>query len=580
MTDSWRVWRRSVTAAPILSGAVGLLAILNTGCFILVAIIVSRIVALAADSVGRDMTWPMVWLFASLVGTAVTGVLMGPLWLRVERRILLSQIDEITARLEHDDSPDSNSASIVERVVSVPHREALRAIPELLRARCRGWAGVIGLALVSPVAAAVLAVGAMLYGRSFTRFLDDVLAGSAAEGPSATRRARYVRSLQFDHRVAGELRGFRALPWLLRVFTDLSAAGRAEAFDGRRRRVRIVIGHAVLCGLVLSGCVAWLLGSAWSGELGIAEVSLAIQGALLALGLGPAGDVAVLFGQVARTERDLFAPTTASTEVPSTEPNRALSNRALPNRAATNGADSMDGEPHIVIACRGLRHRYPGRDQWALDVPELTIRRGERVAVVGPNGAGKSTLLGLVAGYLTASEGTVTVRADRSIAMQRAVRYPATLAQNVQLGSREVDTARLMSIVDGHDLAAQRAESLLGTPGMGGETLSGGQWQRVGLARAFGHVGDGVLLLDEPSAALDPVSEERFFRTALNQRHEVTVLVSTHHLANTRFVDRVIVMDSGRVVADGDPAELSREGGRYADMVTAQARSYGVVADA
>lgn len=577
MTDSWRVWRRALTAAPILSGVVGVLAILNTGCFIVVAIMVSRIVALAADTVGRDMTWPMVWLFASLVGTAMTGVLMGPLWLRVERRVLLSQIDEITDRLEHDDSPDSNQASIVERLVSVPHREALRAIPELLRARCRGWAGVIGLALVSPVAAAVLAAGAMLYGRSFTRFLDEVLAGSVADGPSATRRARYVRSLQFDHRVAGELRGFRALPWLLRVFTDLSVAGRTEAFDGRRRRVRIVIGHAVLCGLVLSGCVAWLLRSAWSGELGIAEVALAIQGALLALGLGPAGDVAVLFGQVARTERDLSAPITASIEVSSTESGGALLRRALSNGAVDL---PMDGDPHIVIACRGLRHRYPGRDQWALDVPELTIRRGERVAVVGPNGAGKSTLLGLVAGYLTASEGTVTVRADRSIAMQRAVRYPATMTQNIQLGSDEVDTTHLMSIVDGDDLSARRTESLLGPPGMGGETLSGGQWQRVGLARAFGQVGDGVLLLDEPSAALDPVSEERFFRTALNQRSEVTVVVSTHHLANTRFVDRVIVMDSGRVVADGDPAELFREGGRYADMVTAQARSYGVVADA
>lgn len=554
------------------------MAVLNTGFFIATAIMVSRIVAMAAESTGSSMTSPLLGLVGALAGTAVTGVLIGPVWLRVERRILVQQIDDITDRLARMESRNtapgsaaSRSALVVERIVSVPHREALRAIPELLRTRCCGWAGVVGLALVSPVSAVVLTMCVMAYGRSFTRFLDDVLSGLASEGPLATRRARYVRSLHFDHRVAGELRGFGALSWLSRMFDDLSATGRAQVFRDRRRHVRTVIGYALLCGVALLGCVVWLVGLAWSQSLGIGELSLAIQGALLALSLGPAGDIAVLFRQAAQTERDIMKSTVeqSSKDVESET-----------DTAATTGSVSADDDADTVIRCRSLRHRYPGRDRWALDISELAIRRGERVAVVGPNGAGKSTLFGILAGYLTPSAGTATVRGDRSIAMQRAVRYPATMTANIRLGTRDLDPARLMSIVDGDALLAGRGDALLGPPGMGGENLSGGQWQRLGLARAFGRTDDGVLLLDEPSAALDPVAEEQFFRTALNQRAEATILVSTHHLASTRFVDRVIVLESGRIVADGNPAQLLRTGGRYAELFAAQARSYGVATNA
>jgi ATP-binding cassette, subfamily B, bacterial len=99
-----------------------------------------------------------------------------------------------------------------------------------------------------------------------------------------------------------------------------------------------------------------------------------------------------------------------------------------------------------------------------------------------------------------------------------------------------------------------------------------------GLARAFGHATDGVLLLDEPSAALDPTAEAEFFRTALSQSRGATVVLSTHHLANARFVDRIIVLDGGRIVADGTHPELMRAGRLYADMFTKQAASYGVEA--
>jgi ABC-type multidrug transport system fused ATPase/permease subunit len=162
--------------------------------------------------------------------------------------------------------------------------------------------------------------------------------------------------------------------------------------------------------------------------------------------------------------------------------------------------------------------------------------------------------------------------------LQQAVRYPATLPENVSLGHNNVDVERALATVgsDTELMPARHWDDLLGSPETGGANLSGGQWQKVGLARAFGHAADGVLLLDEPSAALDPTAEAEFFRTALSQSRDATVVLSTHHLANARFVDRIIVLDEGRIVADGTHSELMRAGGLYTDMFTKQAASYGV----
>lgn len=571
MKDSWRVWRRAARARPALSAIVVALALVNTGLLVVASMLVSRAVGVAASGGdGQALVFPLVALVAALAGTALAAAVLAPACLRLERAIVLHQVDDVVHRVAVVESSDAGGSgtgalgTVAERIVGMPHREALGSVVELLRTRCRGWAGVVVLGLVSPVAAVVLAASTMAYGRAFTRFLDDVLAGLASRGPLATRRARYVRSLHFEHGIAGELRTFRALPWLLRRFVSLSDAGRAEAFGERQRHAKSVAGYSLLCAVALLGCLAWLIIRAWSGNLGIAELALGIQGALLMLDLGPAGDVAVRFRQAAQVERDL-----------------ATSDSVPPARGASGSAEVA--HPDVAVACRSIRHVYHGAERPALEVADLKIRKGERVAVVGRNGAGKSTLFGIIAGFLAPTEGSVDVDLTGvSIAVQRAVRYPATLQENVSLGDRWVDVDRAFATVGqgAEGMALERADDLLGGPGIHGGNLSGGQWQRVGLARAFGHATGGVLILDEPSAALDPAAEAEFFRTALDQAHGCTVLLSTHHLANTRFVDRIIVLEGGRIVQEGTHADLMRSGGLYADMFTTQAQSYGVEADA
>jgi ATP-binding cassette subfamily B protein len=565
--DSWRVWRRAFTSAPALAASVGVVAVSSTVLVALSSVFVSRTVGIAASGGDRGaLVRPLIELLVTLAGAALTGALLTPGCLRLERAVVLRQVDDVAragALVEWSSTGEAEARSlggIAERVVGMQHREALSSVADLLRTRCRGLAGVVVLGVVSPVAAAVLAVCSIAYGRAFTNFLDDVLAGLASEGPLATQRARYVRSLHLEHRIAGELRTFEALPWLLRTFTSLSESGRAESFRQRQRHARSVAGYAAACAVALLGCFAWLIARTWSGNLDITELTLGIQGTLLMLDLGPAGDVAVLFRQAVQVERRLTAGIETEEHGPSS-------------------TSETVAEPEFAVACRSVRHVYPGADHAALEVSELRIRRGERVAVVGRNGAGKSTLFGIIAGYLEPTQGSVDVDpAGVSISLQRAVRYPATLRENVSLGDDDVDVGRALAMAGGvaEREADERADDLLGDPGMHGVNLSGGQWQRVSLARAFGHATGGILLLDEPSAALDPAAEAEFFRTAVAESHGRTILLSTHHLANTRFVDRIVVLDEGRIVEEGTHADLMRRGGLYAAMFTAQARSYGV----
>jgi ABC-type multidrug transport system fused ATPase/permease subunit len=460
---SSRVWRRALTTSPALSAAIAVLVILNTVLLFVASLLTARAVGIAASGGhGRELVWPLVLLMAALVGTALTAALLTPLCLHLERSTVLGQIADLVTRLEavESSSTDSNQVGLfgtaADRIVGMPHREALGAVAGLLRTRCRGLAGLIVLAVVSPTTAVVLAVANIAYGLAFTRYLDDVLAGLASEGTLATRRARYIRSLHFDHSMAGELRTFKALPWLLRLFGSLSATGRAQAFRERQRHIKAVAGCALLSTVALLAGLSWLVLRAWSGNLDVAGLMFGIQGALLMLDLGPAGDVAVLFRRAARVERDLAATGEAAL---------ATAYSQAPRAAPVD----------IAVRCRSIRHVYSGAQRSALDVPDLVIHRGERVAVVGRNGAGKSTLFGVIAGFLKPTEGSVAVdSAGLSVCLQRAVRYPATLPENVSLGHDTVDVERALATVgSGTELmAARRWEDLLGSPGTGGGLIS------------------------------------------------------------------------------------------------------------
>jgi ATP-binding cassette subfamily B protein len=238
---------------------------------------------------------------------------------------------------------------------------------------------------------------------------------------------------------------------------------------------------------------------------------------------------------------------------------------------------------------------------------DLTIPAGQRLAVVGLNGSGKTTLIKLLCRLYDPTTGTISVdgvdlqmfdpaawRAQLAVLFQDFVHYQLPARDNVWFDAAADDDgmARLHRAVT----AAGATEVLEGlpdgweTPLSAGRTdgvdLSGGQWQRVALARAMYAIDEGarLLVLDEPTANLDPRGEQELFDAVLgsplvrgnDREHDapVTTLLVSHRFATVRHADRIVVLEHGHIIEDGDHEELVAAGGRYAELFDAQAATF------
>ncbi len=239
---------------------------------------------------------------------------------------------------------------------------------------------------------------------------------------------------------------------------------------------------------------------------------------------------------------------------------------------------------------------YPGAGQPVLDGVSLTIRPGERVAIVGLNGAGKSTLIKLLCGLYGPTGGDI--RADGvaltdgsrlawrkrvAVVFQDFVRYHLTAAENITLGShgppREemvAAAAREAGITPVVEALAEGWDTPLSRSRTGGVDLSGGQWQQMALARALYSVrtGAGLLILDEPTAHLDVRSEAELFDRLLNRPRSASIVLVSHRLATVRHADRILVLHRGKIAESGSHDELMHQDGLYAEMFHIQARRF------
>jgi ATP-binding cassette subfamily B protein/ATP-binding cassette subfamily C protein len=221
----------------------------------------------------------------------------------------------------------------------------------------------------------------------------------------------------------------------------------------------------------------------------------------------------------------------------------------------------------------------------------MEIRRGEVVALVGENGSGKSTLAKLLAGLYEPGGGEIcwdgqsTAGLDReqlrdriAVIMQDYTRWPMTALENITMGRPRDDrllaeaTAAagtddvIESLPDGYDTQLDRRFR-------GGIEPSGGQWQRIAIARGLYRDAD-LLICDEPASALDARAEHALFEMIREHTAGRTVLLITHRLASVRYADRIYVLDRGRIVEHGDHDSLMANGGRYAGMYELQASAY------
>lgn len=386
----------------------------------------------------------------------------------------------------------------------------------------------------------------------------------------AQRHAEYAYRQAVDSAAAKELRLFGLSEWTVARFTE----SRRRLVDLRWQATRLrrkPMRWTILVLVAANGLLLWsLVRAATSHELDTGQVVLYVQAAV--------GTSALAFGGQS------WALPPAAHSVASV---LRLETEMAAAGSLSSGDQCADGLPVTSLRFRNVGFRYPGADRPVLDGLDLAIEAGTSLAVVGLNGAGKTTLAKLVCGLYEPTSGSIEIdgrdlrtldaRAWRrrvTAVFQEFIRYEMPLRVNVApLGaSDEVIEAALADA----GAAAVGLDTLLGRGYDGGTELSGGQWQRVAVARALCAVrqGAGVIVLDEPTAQLDIRGEAEIFERILRATSGRTTLLISHRFSTVRHADRICVLEAGRVAELGTHDELMALNGRYRTMFDLQASRF------
>lgn len=246
------------------------------------------------------------------------------------------------------------------------------------------------------------------------------------------------------------------------------------------------------------------------------------------------------------------------------------------------------------IEFKDVWFRYPGTERDILKGLSFKINNGEKVSIVGENGEGKSTMIKLLLGLFTPDKGEILVGGkklnDYPLSVRTKIfgpvfqdfpRYSITIKENIGIGDiDEIENEEKIKLAaqkaKAHEFAEKLEKSydtLLGRDFDGGVDISGGQWQRIAIARAF--MGDKpILLLDEPTSQLDPIAEADLYSEFADMVEDRTAIFITHRLGSTMITDRIFVIHDGKIAESGSHEELMQKGGIYSRMFNAQKQWY------
>ncbi|HEY0935521.1 MAG TPA: ABC transporter ATP-binding protein [Trebonia sp.] len=389
-------------------------------------------------------------------------------------------------------------------------------------------------------------------------------------------RRKYVLSnLIAERRTAAELRSFTMRAFLLGRVSRLAAYARnAELKAAQQQTATKLIGSS-LGGLATAGVYAVLGVLLATGFLALSVAGTAV----LAL-RSAAASLQQLMYSVNQTYEDglYFSDYLSFCEDAQTR---------IPPPGPVGAPPEFDR-----ITASGVTFSYPGADEPSLRDVSVEIGRGEVVALVGENGSGKTTLAKILAGLYRPQAGTVCwddvsiadvngepLRERIAVIAQDHGNWPLTVRDNIIMG-RLLDDALLASAAAASgadtviDELARGYDTLLARQFKNGAELSGGQWQRIAAARGFYRTAP-LLIMDEPTAALDARAEYALFSSLRTLAEDRTVLIITHRLASVRHADRIYVLGRGQVLETGTHAELmALAGGQYAELYTLQASQY------
>ena len=459
---------------------------------------------------------------------------------------------------------------------------AVRGMVGIWTMRLTGMSGVFIVGRFRWWLGVVLAVVAIAEQRYWRRRYDEVTTALFDRG-DLHRRSSYLRDAVLTPIAAKEVRVFGLQPWFAdrfhRSWTTVMGPVWKDMRGGRLGALVAIVGPTVAIG----GALALIADSAYRGRIDLSMTVVLCQAVFIASQLGGVGDFDEL------VSRGVAALPVALD----------LVHRLHSDEFVATGDRPAAGLPQHAIRFEGVGFRYPGRDHDVYRELDLEIAAGRSLAIVGDNGAGKTTLVKLLARMYEPTAGRITVDGvdvrdldptqwQRRIAaiFQDFRHYHLSARDNVAFGAPELHglaadealgrAATKAGVVDLVEGLEAGWDTPLDRQQTGGADLSGGQWQRIALARALYAVegGAGVLVLDEPTASLDVRTESELYERFLDLTAGLTTIVISHRFSTVRRADRIVVLDEGRVVEDGTHDELVALGGRYATLFDLQASRY------
>ena len=392
-----------------------------------------------------------------------------------------------------------------------------------------------------------------------------------------TRMQIYLESVIAREDGVKEVKLFQLGPRLLQRYRDIF---RKLFVEDRRLTIRrdtwgFFLG--LLSTAAFYGAYAWIVISTINGEITLGAMTMY----LVLFRQGQSAVAAILTSISGMYEDNLY-----------------LSNlyeyleQPVPGRVgdATIGTDPSRG-----IEFENVSFAYPGAGSMALSNVSLQIRPGESLALVGENGSGKTTLIKLLTRLYEPTEGRIvldgvdlrewdveTLRRRIGVIFQDFGRYQFSVGENIGAGDvRHIDDAERWETAARTGMAApfidampERYETQLGRWFKGGRELSGGQWQKIALSRAFMRTDADILVLDEPTAAMDAASEAAIFDHFRSESHNKMTILISHRFSTVRAADQIIVIHEGEVVERGNHESLLASNGQYASLFKLQAKGY------
>jgi ATP-binding cassette, subfamily B, bacterial len=407
-----------------------------------------------------------------------------------------------------------------------------------------------------------------------------------------TRRLAYIETLLGNEANAKEVLSFGLGPTFLARYRALATQMTTEDSALAKRRAAIAFVLSLLALVAFYGFYAGLAIQAARGLIGLGTLTFYVllfrQGqsafqSLLGSMTGIFEDnlyMLNLFGFL-----DLVADRPSITREPSPLPDASKAHFGSPSDPSKDG-----------LVFENVGFQYPGKERFALRHVNLHVPRGEHIALVGENGSGKTTFIKLLTRLYEPTEGRILLdgvplaemdasllRRRMGVIFQDFVRYQLSAKENISLGDvAHLDSSRRVSLAvskaGAESIVAGLPEGLESTLGrwfnLKGAELSGGQWQRIALARAFMRDDAEILVLDEPTSALDAKSEAAIFERFQELSEGKTTFLISHRFATVRTADRILVLHDGEVIEEGSHRALLEKKGRYRELFELQAKGY------